>query len=427
MGGCLDLEKFLDGCVASDRQRYTVERVLGKGAYGTVVSAVDRADGRRVAIKCVHGVFDDLGDAERVLREVVLARLMSAEDPEDVVAFRRLLLPADRHGFDRVYLVFEQMDTDLHGMLRLNCEEGDLSPEHHRIFAYQLVRGVALIHSMGVLHRDLKPQNVLVDDDCNLKICDFGLARIQDTSTSTSPVDFSDYICTRWYRPPELCNPRMPQAPQASQASQVPQATYTSAVDVWSVGCIFAEILRGGRVLFPGTDAEDQLGRIRALVGDDGTASTLRAALPGQSDEAIDLVSRMLVIDPRRRITALEALRHPYFRGLGPADLSGVVPLPPDALDSRDCLKGQETRKRRRGWAMTRVMATIYDEALRYSPQQPSTPPEASSAPPAAAAAAAQASVTLRSSTRPCGSPKRRLRRACGTNGGGGPVAVAVV
>jgi serine/threonine protein kinase len=433
--GDLDLETFLDGCVASDRQRYTVERVLGKGSYGTVVSALDHVDGCRVAIKCVHGVFDDLGDAERVLREVVLARLLRAEDPEatqDVVAFRRLLLPADRHGFDRVYLVFERMDTDLHSMLRLNCGEGDLSPEHHRVFAYQLVRGVALIHSKGVLHRDLKPQNVLVDDNCNLKICDFGLARVTDTSTSTSPVDFSDYICTRWYRPPELCNPRMS------------HATYTSAVDVWSVGCIFAEILGGGRVLFPGADAEDQLERIHDLVGEDPTvpasaAARLRAELPRKSeDEAIDLLRRMLVIDPRQRITALEALRHPYFSGLGPTDLSGVKPLPPDALDSRDCLRsaaavGQESRKRRRGWAMARVMATIYDEALRYRPESaaaaeaaaanpaPSTIPT----PPAPAPAHAR---TLRSSTRPgiSSSPKRRLRRACATLGGG-PVAVAVV
>ena len=112
---------------------------------------------------------------------------------------------------------------------------------------YQLLRGLKYVHSAAVLHRDLKPSNLLLNANCDLKICDFGLAR-----TAKGPEDFlTEYVVTRWYRAPELL---------------LSCAEYTAAIDVWSVGCIFAELL-GRKPLFPGKDYVHQLNLITRVIG----------------------------------------------------------------------------------------------------------------------------------------------------------------
>lgn len=171
-------------------------------------------------------------------------------------------------------------------------------------FLYQLLRGLKYIHSANVLHRDLKPSNLLLDSNCDLKICDFGLAR------TTAETDFmTEYVVTRWYRAPELL---------------LNCSEYTTAIDIWSVGCILMEILRR-EPLFPGKDYVQQLKLITELVGspDDSDLGFLRSDnarkyikklpkvpkrpfsqhFPGASPVAIDLAERMLVFDPSKRIT----------------------------------------------------------------------------------------------------------------------------
>jgi mitogen-activated protein kinase 7 len=140
---------------------------------------------------------------------------------------------ADYSNFNEIYLTQELMEADLHQIIR---SEQPLSDAHYQYFIYQICRGLKYIHSANVLHRDLKPGNLLVNADCELKICDFGLARgLTDSQDSGF---MTEYVATRWYRAPEI---------------MLAFRNYTKAIDMWSVGCILAELL-GGRPLFKGRD-----------------------------------------------------------------------------------------------------------------------------------------------------------------------------
>jgi serine/threonine protein kinase len=284
-----------------------------------VYAAVDRLTGERVAIKRIHGLFRNISDALRVLREITLLRLLSG-DPYIVRAKAVLLPPSD--AFSELYIVFELMESDLRNVISIN---DDLTAGHHRIILYQMLRGLAFMHGAGVLHRDLKPNNVLTNSNCAVKLCDLGLARPANGGGGTSGVAMTDYVATRWYRAPELCG--------------CFYGVYTAAVDVWSLGCIFAEtVLR--RPLFPGRSVVDQLTLITDMLGRpsdlviDGIANKrarrfLRGIPPkstvplaemmrGFCDDplAIELLGRMIAFDPSERPSAADALRHPYFNGL---------------------------------------------------------------------------------------------------------------
>ncbi|KAH0450438.1 hypothetical protein IEQ34_021130 [Dendrobium chrysotoxum] len=205
---------------------------IGKGAYGIVCSAFNSETGEQVAIKKIANAFDNKIDAKRTLREIKLLRHM---DHENVVAIRDIIPTPQREPFNDVYIAYELMDTDLHQIIRSNQS---LSEEHCQYFLYQILRGLKYIHSASVLHRDLKPSNLLLNANCDLKICDFGLAR------TTSETDFmTEYVVTRWYRAPELL---------------LNSSEYTTAIDVWSVGCIFMELM-DRKPLFPGRDHVHQL------------------------------------------------------------------------------------------------------------------------------------------------------------------------
>lgn len=193
---------------------------------------------------------------------------------------------------------------------------------HTQVFLYQLLRGLNFIHTSGVLHRDLKPKNILANSNCKLKICDFGLARPFLQEQAQVPVFWTDYVATRWYRAPELCG--------------CFYGRYSQAVDVWSIGCIFAEVLLG-KPLFPGRDAVGQLHLITDLVGKpcpevidrvcNQKARAFLAALPHKVPRyeqkfphvdraALELLKKLLSFDPAQRPTAAEALADPYFAGL---------------------------------------------------------------------------------------------------------------
>ncbi|BBN01631.1 mitogen-activated protein kinase 1/3 [Marchantia polymorpha subsp. ruderalis] len=286
-------------------------RPIGRGAYGIVCSAVNSETTEEVAIKKIGNAFDNRIDAKRTLREIKLLRHM---DHENVVAIRDIIRPPTRDEFNDVYIVYELMDTDLHQIIRSNQP---LTEDHCQYFLYQLLRGLKYIHSANVLHRDLKPSNLLLNANCDLKICDFGLAR------TTSETDFmTEYVVTRWYRAPELllnCN------------------EYTAAIDVWSVGCIFMELLNR-EPLFPGRDYVQQLKLITELIGspEDSDLGFLKSEnakrymqqlmrypkqplgrkYPNMNPAAVDLIERMLVFDPYKRITVEQALSHPYLASL---------------------------------------------------------------------------------------------------------------
>jgi serine/threonine protein kinase len=173
-------------------EKYQPIKAIGKGAYGVVCSAKDTISGEKVAIKKISNAFENLTDARRTLREIVLLRQLKHEN---IVAVKDVLKPPSRNEFNDVYLVYELMDTDLHQIIR---SSQPLTNEHFQYFVYQvpatplhlslvdslkhspatqILRGLKYVHTANVLHRDLKPSNLLLNASCDLKICDFGLAR----------------------------------------------------------------------------------------------------------------------------------------------------------------------------------------------------------------------------------------------------------
>ena len=188
----------------------------------------------------IANAFDNATDARRTLREIKLLRRLQHEN---IVLLKDIMRPPSKDDFNDVYLVYELMDTDLHQILR--SSQG-LSDEHCQYFLYQILRGLKYVHTAQVLHRDLKPSNLLLNANCDLKICDFGLAR-----TSSERGFMTEYVVTRWYRAPELL---------------LSCEDYTSAIDIWSMGCILAEIL-GRKPLFPGKDYIHQMRLIVEVLG----------------------------------------------------------------------------------------------------------------------------------------------------------------
>uniref|UniRef100_A0ACD6AD55 Uncharacterized protein n=1 Tax=Avena sativa TaxID=4498 RepID=A0ACD6AD55_AVESA len=292
--------------------KYVPIKLMGKGAYGTVCSSINQETNEKVAIKKINDVFDNRKDAVRMLREMKLLRHLRHEN---VVFLKDIMMPVRRRSFKDVYLVTELMDTDLNQII---SSSQPLSNDHCQYFLFQLLRGLKYVHSAGILHRDLKPGNLLVNTNSDLKICDFGLAR----TDSTKGQSMTEYVVTRSYRAPELL---------------LGCENYDASIDVWSVGCIFAELL-GRKPIFPGTGCLSQLKLIVNVLGTirDGDLGfidkprarnyikslpcslgiPLSSMYPQAHPLAIDLLQKMLVFDPSERISVVEALEHPYMSAL---------------------------------------------------------------------------------------------------------------
>ncbi|KAG8074693.1 hypothetical protein GUJ93_ZPchr0006g42584 [Zizania palustris] len=352
----VEMEFFTEYGEAS---QYQIQEVIGKGSYGVVAAAVDTRTGERVAIKKINDVFEHVSDATRILREIKLLRLLRHPD---IVEIRHIMLPPSRREFQDIYVVFELMESDLHQVIKAN---DDLTPEHHQFFLYQLLRALKYIHAANVFHRDLKPKNILANSDCKLKICDFGLARAS-FNDAPSAIFWTDYVATRWYRAPELCGSFF--------------SKYTPAIDIWSIGCIFAELLTG-RPLFPGKNVVHQLDIITDILGTPSSEtlsrirnekarrylSCMRKKHPVPFSQkfrhadplALRLLERLLAFDPKDRPSAEEALADPYF-----ASLSNVEREP-----SRHPISKLEFDFERRKLTKDDVRELIYREILEYHPQ----------------------------------------------------------
>ena len=216
-GGGEKTSKFvIKGSVFEVFDYYTNLSYLGGWSYGTVVSADDTRNDRKVAIKKITDVFKDLIDAKRIMREVKLLKHMGPH--ENVISILDLFtMPMNTEDFTDVYIVSNLMQSDLE---RIIGSKQDLTDAHAKYFIYQLLRGIKYVHSSNILHRDLKPGNILVNSNCMLAICDFGLSR--GISGDANPdEELTEYVVTRWYRAPELltnCD------------------SYGFAMDVWSIG-----------------------------------------------------------------------------------------------------------------------------------------------------------------------------------------------
>lgn len=293
---------------------FQLQQMLGEGAYGVVCSARHLPTGQMVAIKKIEP-FDRPLFCLRTLREIKLLRCFQHENIISIFDIQR---PASFETFSEVYIIQELMDTDLHRVITTQT----LSDDHVQYFVYQILRALKCLHGAEVIHRDLKPSNLLVNANCDLKLCDFGLARCAGGGTKPGDAGhMTEYVATRWYRAPEV---------------MLTAAEYTFAMDVWSCGCILAELLMR-RPLFPGKDYHHQLLLIFQVIGSPTAGDlgcvrskrarqylntlpryagdgNLRSLVPDASAEALDLLEQMLVFDPRRRITASQALKHPYLQ-----------------------------------------------------------------------------------------------------------------
>ncbi|KAI9012483.1 mitogen-activated protein kinase [Phycomyces nitens] len=289
---------------------YKIVDVIGEGAYGVVCSAVQASTGKMVAIKRILP-FDHAMFCLRTLREI---KLLKYFQHENIVSILDIVKPATLEDFNEVYLIQELMETDMHRVIRTQ----ELSEDHCQYFTYQTLRALKAMHSANILHRDLKPSNLLLNANCDLKICDLGLARSANSADENSGF-MTEYVATRWYRAPEI---------------MLTFKEYTKAIDVWSVGCILAELM-SGKPLFPGRDYHHQLTLILDVLGtptmDDFYGIKSKRArdyirslpfkrripfsrlFPTASPMAVDLLEKLLTFNPEKRITVAEALEHPYL------------------------------------------------------------------------------------------------------------------
>lgn len=288
--------------------RYKNLTPLGQGAYGLVCSADDTITNRKIAIKKLAKPFATNIHAKRAYREI---KLLKHVNHDNIIRLLDLFTRANSaEELDDIYLSTNLMGTDLHNVLKTQ----ELSEDQIIFFTYQILRGLKYLHTANIIHRDIKPGNLTVNENCELRIIDFGLARSERE-------EMTGYVATRWYRAPEIMLKWM---------------HYTKAVDIWSVGCIVAEMYTH-KVLFPGSDHVNQLNRILDVTGypsqklleqvneDARNYLEKNPKRPQRvnfsdyfeeitSPEAIDFIDKMLQLDPNDRMSCEDALAHPYLR-----------------------------------------------------------------------------------------------------------------
>ncbi|KPM10409.1 Cation transport regulator-like protein 1 [Sarcoptes scabiei] len=288
-------------------QKYEKLEKIGEGTYGTVFKGKNRETGEIVALKRVRLDDDDEGVPSSALREICLLKEL---DHRNIVRLYDVL-----HSEKKLTLVFEHCDQDLKKYF--DSLNGEIDADVVKSFMFQLLRGLEFCHSHNVLHRDLKPQNLLINKSGELKLADFGLARAFGIPVRC----FSAEVVTLWYRPPDVL---------------FGAKLYTTSIDCWSAGCIFAELANAGRPLFPGSDVDDQLKRIFKLLGTPNEeswpgvqqlpdykifpfyqpANNWIQVVPRLNSKGRDLLQKLLVCNPSHRLSARDAMNHQYFNDL---------------------------------------------------------------------------------------------------------------
>ncbi|XP_022650679.1 cyclin-dependent-like kinase 5 [Varroa jacobsoni] len=288
-------------------QKYERLEKIGEGTYGTVFKAKNKETQEIVALKRVRLDDDDEGVPSSALREVCLLKELPHKN---IVRLHDVL-----HSEKKLTLVFEHCDQDLKKYF--DSLNGEIDPDVVQSFMYQLLRGLSFCHSNNILHRDLKPQNLLINKNGELKLADFGLARAFGIPVRC----YSAEVVTLWYRPPDVL---------------FGAKLYTTSIDMWSAGCIFAELANAGRPLFPGSDVDDQLKRIFKLLGTPSEdtwpnmsklpeykafpiyhpTTSFSQVVPKLNPKGRDLLQKLLVCNPQGRLSADEAMLHSYFHDL---------------------------------------------------------------------------------------------------------------
>ena len=296
------------------QNKYEVLEVVGEGAYGIVYKCRNKETGKFVAIKKFKEVEDELVK-KTMKRELRMLQRMHHENIVDFVeAFKRK---------GNLFLVFEYVEKNLLEILQ-DSPRG-LEPKLIRHFMYQLCKAIKYLHDQNVIHRDVKPENLLVNENMDLKLCDFGFARL---ISGSSKERLTDYVATRWYRAPELL---------------LTQGEYGPEVDYWAVGCIMGELV-DGNPLFPGENEIDQLHCIQKVLGnftdeqvymfyanpiysgkdllEVDKPETLEWRYLGKLPKnAISFMKGLLELDPKKRLNGVTVFQHPYLAKLVEKDM----------------------------------------------------------------------------------------------------------
>ena len=297
------------------KKRFILQKKVGQGAYGVVFKAIDKKTKEQVALKKLFGAFQDEVDSQRTFREVMLLQELNGHD--NII---RLLNVIKAENDLDLYLIFDYMEADLFNVIRANI----LQDIHKKFIIYQILKAIKFIHSADIIHRDLKPSNIFINSDCHVKLGDFGLARTLGHNPHINTM-VTEYVATRWYRAPEMI-----------LAAQ----NYGKPIDMWSVGCILYELLVGTPLL-PGKSTKDMMKMMFSVTGfpdrkeynevknecriqqidyDDLLQEKIKKKknitqmLAGHTNDevAIDLLLKLLVFNPKKRLTAEEALEHSY-------------------------------------------------------------------------------------------------------------------
>ncbi|XP_029574375.1 mitogen-activated protein kinase 14A [Salmo trutta] len=333
-------------------EQYTALKAVGSGAYGTVCSAIDQQTKEKVAIKKLYRPFQSLIHAKRAYREL---RLLRHIQHDNVICLLNVFTPDfSLEKFQTFYMVMPFVAEDLGNIMK----KRRLTDRVIVYLFYQLLCGLKYIHSAGIIHRDLKPGNLAVNDNCELKILDFGLARHAES-------EMTGYVVTRWYRSPEVIFNWM---------------HYSQSVDLWSAGCILAEMITG-QVLFPGKDSIDQLKKILHITGTPPSSllqkmqskdarsyvqglpiqkkKNFKEVFPSLDANAVDLLDSMLLLDPDTRMTAKEGLSHPYLSEFHDPESEPNSPPYDDSFESMELDVGE--------WS-----SLIHMEIMTFDPRNPS-------------------------------------------------------
>ncbi|KAF8381295.1 hypothetical protein PRIPAC_70437, partial [Pristionchus pacificus] len=283
---------------------------VGEGTYGIVYKAVDKQTLRTIALKKICLDRDDEGVPSTCIREI---SLLKGLNHTNIV---RLYDVIHRENEMKLFLVFEYIDQDLKGLMD-KLPSKALPPDYVKSFCFQLLQALTYCHTHRVIHRDLKPQNILVDNNGSVKLADFGLAR----NFSMPSRVYTHEVVTLWYRAPEVL---------------LGTRFYSTAIDIWSLACILAEMATG-HALFEGDSEIDQLFKIFKVLGTPtsknwpgverlqdwkaqfpqwkGGIEILGQIIGDKLDaDGLDLLYRMMLYIPDNRVTAKAAISHRYLR-----------------------------------------------------------------------------------------------------------------
>lgn len=298
-------------------ERYQKLEKIGEGTYGVVYKARDRNTGEVIALKKIRLEADDEGVPSTAIREISLLK----ELPHPNIVHLKDVV----HTESKLYLIFEYLDHDL--KRHMEARGTPLPPQAVKSYLYQMLSGLTFCHTHRVLHRDLKPQNILIERDGTLRLADFGLARAFGLPIKT----YTHEVVTLWYRAPEIL---------------MGSRQYSTPVDIWSLGCIFAEMAQK-RPLFSGDSEIDQLFKIFRVLGTPNEenfpgvssfpdykatfpkwrAQSLARLVTNLEEKGQDLLKQMVCYDPAKRISSKAALSHPYFDDLDKTTLPDAYTL----------------------------------------------------------------------------------------------------